>query len=209
VRALQTLDPDLSFNEKGLWDILSTHRERRWIVARLRRLYPINSLVDFPQWHLPAVIVRKLVGARRWNRLFSFAFVRNPWDLVVSAYHFELRYAAQPHFSQKEPDRAEALRRCEDFSRFVKFYPLLEPTDVMSMIADDDGRLIVDFVGRYETLADDFAKVCRHLGFSGVQLPHENRSDDRRSYRSYYTSETRKLVERYFARDIEQFGYRF
>lgn len=29
-----------------------------------------------------------LYGARRFDAMFKFAVVRNPWDRVVSAYHF-------------------------------------------------------------------------------------------------------------------------
>ena len=209
VRVLEAADPQLDLNDKGLWDILCAHPERRWLVAELRRLYPLNALVDFPQWHLPATIVRKLVGQRQWDRLFSFAFVRNPWDSVVSAYHFERWYTLQPHVAANERDRAEALHRCNDFERFVKLYPLLEPPDMTSMIADERGNVLVDFVGRFENLDADFRTICRKIGIEAQALPHENSSANRRDYRSYYTDETRALVGRYFARDVERFGYEF
>jgi hypothetical protein len=163
----------------------------------------------FPQRHLPAVIVRKLVGNDRWERLFTFAFVRNPWDLVVSAYHFERRYVTLPGLAQQEPDRAEAVRRSITFDHFVRLYPLLEPPDMTSMIADSQGKLIVDFVGRFENLGADFAEVAGRIGIPGDVLPHENRSDDRSDYRSYYSPASQEIVGRYFARDIERFGYRF
>ena len=208
-RALEAIAPDLTLNEKGLWDILSAHPQRRWILTTLRSCYPINSITAFPQWHLPAAIVRRIVGARRWNDLFTFAFVRNPWDLVVSAYHFEKRDILEPHMASSEPDRAEALRRCFDFERFVRIYPLLEPIDQTSMLVDEHDKVIVDFVGRFERLNEDFGEICARLGTPGEPLRHENRTPERAHYRSYYTTESRDIVARYFARDIGRFNYEY
>ncbi|HEY5425064.1 MAG TPA: sulfotransferase family 2 domain-containing protein [Candidatus Tumulicola sp.] len=208
-RALESIDPQLYLNEKGLWDVLCVHPDRRHLLEKIRAFYLVGSVNNFPQWHLPAVIVRDLVGRREWHGLFSFAFVRNPWDLVVSAYHFERRYLAQTHVNRVEPDRAEAIRRCATFEQFVRLYPLLEPLDMTSMIVDENDRNIVSFVGRFESLSTDFAEICRQIGASGVGLPHENRSEDRRDYRSYYSAQTRQIVARYFSRDIDRFEYEY
>ena len=113
VRALEAADPRLHLNEVGIWDILCAHPRRRSLLRRLRGFYLIGSANHYPQWHLPAVIVRELIGRREWNGLFRFAFVRNPWDLVVSAYHFEKRYVAQSHVkltSPIEPRRSGVAR---------------------------------------------------------------------------------------------------
>lgn len=209
VRALEAADPRLDFNDVGLWDILCAHPARRSLLRRLRGFYLIGSANNYPQWHLPAVVVRELIGRRAWDGLFRFAFVRNPWDLVVSAYHFEKHYVGQRHVASAEPDRAEAVRRSPDFERFVRIYPLLEPADMTSMIVDDNDRSMVDFVGRFENLESDFAAICERLGLRGTVLPHENRSQGRRAYREYYTAETRDVVARYFERDIKRFGYAF
>lgn len=209
VRALETIDPQLYLNEKGMWDVLCAHPERRTLLRTLRAFSLIGSMESFPQWHLPAVIVRKLIGHEQWDNSFTFAFIRNPWDLVVSAYHFEKQYFSQPHVVKSEPDRSEALRRCYDFDRFVRLYPLLEPPDMTSMIVDERGKKIVDYIGRFENLNADFTEICNRLGVEAAPLGHENRSQGRREYRSYYSDETREIVERYFARDLLNFGYHF
>ena len=43
-------------------------------------------------------------------------------------------------------------------------------------IADVDGTLLVDFVGRYERLGDDFEEVCRRIQLNSVNIPHRRRS---------------------------------
>jgi hypothetical protein len=97
------------------------------------------------------------------------------------------------------------------------------------MLHDRNGNLLVNFVGRFETLQADFDKVCEHLGIADSCLPHRNRSDKksrdlRRKARNYlfmngenqlqgidefYDEETRQAVAEYYRKDIETFGYEF
>ena len=74
-------------------------------------------------------------------------------------------------------------------------------------VTDAEGRVIVDFVGRFERLAEDFAHVCRTIGVE-AELPHVNPSRHA-DYRTYYSDHSRALVAEHFAEDIERFGYRF
>jgi hypothetical protein len=74
-------------------------------------------------------------------------------------------------------------------------------------VTGPDGKLIVDFIGHYERLQEDFSKVCDSLGVK-AELPRINTSSHR-DYRNYYSPETRKLVGDYFRRDCQLFGYDF
>ena len=137
---------------------------------------------------------------------FKFAFVRNPWDLQVSMYHFVLREPTAP--------RHNAVKACGTFDRFVEWvaatpdpYPRGITKLQRDMLTDKDGNLLVDFVGRYESLNEDFARVCRRLGLT-LDLPHLNRSSHS-DYRSYYNERTKAIVDECFRADIELFGYAF
>jgi hypothetical protein len=66
----------------------------------------------------------------------------------------------------------------------------------------------VDYVMRFENLADDFRTVCGTLGISPTTLPRYNRSS-REHYSKYYDEELRELVHARFAAEIERFGYIF
>ena len=77
----------------------------------------------------------------------------------------------------------------------------------LDFVTDADGNLMVDFVGRYETLADDYSIVKNRLGLAH-NLPRANASAHA-SYRDYYTAETRDIVASRFARDVRYFGYQF
>ena len=66
----------------------------------------------------------------------------------------------------------------------------------------------VDYVMRFETLADDFRRVCAALNIPAKPLPKYNCSR-REQYSRYYDDELRALIRERFALEIERFGYVF
>lgn len=75
-------------------------------------------------------------------------------------------------------------------------------------ITDNDGSILVDFVGRFENFNEDFNTVCKQIGKNNLSLPHV-KSSKRENYREYYDDLTMKIVEQWFSKDIDKFGYRF
>jgi hypothetical protein len=100
----------------------------------------------------------------------------------------------------------ELFQRSPTFDSYVRLYPL-QLADMSAFLCDENGKELVDFVGRYENMEEDFASVCRKIGID-IALPHVNRSEHAH-YRDYYTAETKAIVSRLFARDIERFHYTF
>jgi hypothetical protein len=78
---------------------------------------------------------------------------------------------------------------------------------MVDWLTDRDGRVIADFIGRHETVTEDFLTICRRLGIE-TTLPHEN-ATPHAPYREYYTGATRAIVERVYRRDLDRFGYDF
>ena len=64
------------------------------------------------------------------------------------------------------------------------------------------------FVGRFETLEEDWARLCEKLSLD-VKLPHRGKRRDPKHYREYYDEETRRMVEEVHAVDLEKYGYSF
>jgi hypothetical protein len=139
--------------------------------------------------HISAREVRAHVGENVWRSYFKFCFERDPWDKVLSQYYFD---------NQGRPD----------FDDFVRHADLWSDYDNYTC----DGRLAVDWIGRYETLRQDLDRVCRRLGipFDGW-LPRAKGQyrQDRRPPAAVYTPEQARLVGARFAREIELLSYRF
>lgn len=163
-----------------------------------------SHLVDGSR-HVDAVRVREHLGPAIWDSYFKFAFVRNPWDRLVSWY--------QMCIDVREPNAFQRYVR-EAFPTFESFVMgattgrgAKTTRNQLDYVTDPTGRLIVDFVGRYENVEADFAVVATRLALAGA-LPRVNVSRHG-DYRAYYSDATRGIVAERFARDIAAFGYRF
>lgn len=78
----------------------------------------------------------------------------------------------------------------------------------LDYLVDGEGKLLVDFVGRFENFSEDI-RVCAEKARLRLQrIPRANASSHRH-YSSYYTPELEEIVRERFARDIEYFSYNF
>jgi len=66
----------------------------------------------------------------------------------------------------------------------------------------------IHFIGRFETLQQDFNTVCDRIGIVWQELPHRNKSEHKH-YTEYYDDELREIVTERYASDIDRFGYEF
>jgi hypothetical protein len=162
--------------------------------------------VKFPR-HAKAIAAKEMLPDEIYRGLFKFVFVRNPWDLQVSSWH---------HIGREKPSVLNGITTFEQFLRH-KLDPE-RPYDFMLDISQEiqsdylidlHGNVIVDYLGRYENLEDDFRAVCEHIGLPRINLPHERRAVDRHDYRRYYDDDTAALVAEHYAADIEYLGYTF
>lgn len=177
-----------------------------WVCHRLDHLCGHRLAAKLPR-HARAICAREMLPRAIFDDLFKFAFVRNPWDLQVSSYL---------HLQRERP---AVLAACPDFGSFLRHKfdpqrPAQYHLDVTAMpqsdyVLDQHGRLLVDFVGRYEQLENDFATVCRHLGLEQRRLPHLREARQRKPYQAYYDDVSAELVEVHHQADIQRFGYRF
>jgi len=182
------------------------HDSSGFLVNRMLEQFGIHvNLMPGPhQWrrfrpHHSAATIRRHLPRRVYDQMFKFAFVRNPWDWFVSYYHFHLQ-CPQHH-------RHEHVRRLGSFAEFVRWQAARQRRSQVEFVTDRRGRLLVDFLGRYETLRDDFQTVCRQVGLD-CELPWHNRSE-RCNYRSYYDDDTAELVANLCRADVDAFGYTF
>lgn len=156
-----------------------------------------------PYDHLTAVQLRRRAGAERWASAYTFAVVRNPWDRVLSQYMF--RRGRDEVGGLGFVDWVAATLRDHRGDVYVDS-PLFWAQ--IDWLVDEDGRIIVDRVCRFERLQEGIDAVCDSAGIDRVTLPHLL-ATDHRHYTEYYDDATRRIVEEHSRRDIERFGYRF
>ncbi len=146
------------------------------------------------------------IGEEAWEKAFSFTVVRNPWDKVVSHYHYRIQ-TNQTDLKDKPIPFAEwvELAYGRQDSRYYDRPRMFMPQ--CDWVCDKQGRLLVDFVARFESLEQGFAEVCKRLKLD-AQLPHLKQSK-RGDYRQYYDEQSAQIVRDWFDKDIKQFGYSF
>jgi hypothetical protein len=141
---------------------------------------------------------------------FKFAFVRNPFDRIVSAYFYLDGGGCN---SDDEKFRRDNLTPYKgNFAAFVEDLPRLvngphfQPQ--VAWLCDDQGKLLPDFVGRYESLERDVLVITKTLALPHRQLPLMNASKHK-PYRAYYDEATKRRVAQAYGDDLELFAYRF
>jgi hypothetical protein len=77
-----------------------------------------------------------------------------------------------------------------------------------TILYDENGRLIVDYIIRFESLQQDFDEVCKMIGKPRRRLSHVNQGN-RTHYSDYFDEESRRVFRQHFDRDIELFGYEY
>jgi ligand-binding SRPBCC domain-containing protein len=162
--------------------------------------------------HTDARRYRRVFGSD-FDRYFKFTFVRNPWDRLVSTYFFLKNGGITPRAKAWSETHLSAF---DSFASFVEAWVTADNVagwrnfrPQHAYVASGDGTLVVDYVGRFERLAQDVSTVCGRLGVDATLL-HENATRGREAdYRSYYTDAMAEAVGQVYARDVELFGYRF
>ncbi len=178
-----------------------------FLCSRLSHLSGHRIATKLPR-HAKVIAAREMLPKEFFDSLFKFAFVRNPWDLQVSSFHHIRR--ERPHYLGGHQDFAGFLRWKLDPERAYQYHIDTSIELQSDYLIDLHGRVLVDFIGRYERLTEDFAEACDRIGIRPPELPHQRKATDRQSdYRSYYTEETAELVADYFRQDIELLGYDF
>ncbi|MDP1881194.1 MAG: sulfotransferase family 2 domain-containing protein [Parachlamydiaceae bacterium] len=133
---------------------------------------------------------------------FKFAFVRNPWDRVVSCYLNKVVNNSHPAFK-------ECFGKGFDYFIYFIFKQDLSFADRHIQLQSDLiplGKL--DFIGRFENFEEDFRTILNFLNISCDEIPHKN-STNHQHYSTYYNDMTRELIRQKYLKDIRTFNYRF
>ncbi|MGX9357133.1 sulfotransferase family 2 domain-containing protein [Roseobacteraceae bacterium S113] len=166
---------------------------------RLKDLKPAGRL-----WkHATLADIDGIVSAEDMAQMCIFTLVRNPWDRMVSYYHW-LRDQSFEH-------KAVATAKRLEFGAFLADAEValsIKSSPARRYVSGARGGEVPAHFVRLEHFEADFAPVAEHLGFD-VSLPRANASARRADYQSYYTREDAERVAEMAAEDIARFGYSF
>jgi hypothetical protein len=180
--------------------------------------------------HIPPFILRSMLGPAVWEDYFTFCFVRNPWDWFVSQFFWNWtpdpiskkallhspvqtvrEYWAKQEVRQelRTLDRFSEKEIHETYELLGRYRGIYEADSLFqyNYVYDPGDRRLVDFVGRFERIEDDFSRAMNRIGIE-EHLPHRNPTDHR-DFRSYYTPDTAELIGELYKKDVEEFNYEF
>lgn len=171
--------------------------------ARARRLADLRGRGRL--WkHSTLADIEGLVGPDDLAGFFILTLVRNPWDRLVSYYHW-LRGQTFDH-------PAVGLARTHGFGAFLNHRQTVASLTAWpygAYLRAADGQERPAHFARIEAIDADLAPFEAHLGFRLAPLPRVNESARPRDWRGAYSDADAALVARLCAEDIARFGYRF
>lgn len=188
-------------------------RPSLWIKLRRRLPGSLPPLSPYFSQHARAADVRRRIGADPFERLFSFAFVRNPYAHALSHYR---------HLGRFRHDRIARRVRQMDFADFLRWRldgarrphwhhveRVVFMGDQAGFVTDASGRVLVDRICHFERLAGDVAWLSAHLCLPDLRLPHLQDGGDTGATvdTAVFTPEVIALINSLYARDFEIFGY--
>lgn len=163
-----------------------------------KQLSPLAEIAAINHGHVSYRQLSDAVGAAALTTFFRFAFIRHPYDRFVSVCAFLAR--TDPTYNQSPIEWMKKALLRPQFCKRV----LVAPQH--SLLSDASGEVILDFVGRFETLQTDFDAVCDRLQLPRVALAHRN-SSAHASYQELLDSELRESLWRRYEQDFSTFNY--
>lgn len=163
--------------------------------------FPWPELAALRHGHLSLAQVRPYLGEADFDAYFKFAFVRNPFDRFVSYCAFVTRETGA---FERDP---RGVMHHFLFERPPLQHLLFQPQH--TLLVDDAGRLLADYVGRVERMQASFDEVCARIGIPAQPLEQVNRTRRAGSYRDYYDEALAAGVAALYRRDLDLFDYEF
>lgn len=149
---------------------------------------------------------------------FTFCVVRNPWDRIVSMFHYniqepEKRIAEIKNYNGIHP-KSHKLRWQLKYNQQVvaerkeiTFDEFVSSKNWFDIKLQQDYHENVDYVMRLENIQTDFKKI-QEVFNCNKPLPVKN-STKHKKYQDYYSDKTKDIVFKYFESDIKLYGYEF
>ena len=154
---------------------------------------------------------KRLLAAHRAKKdLHAFCISRNPYDRLVSAYHYLLNGGRNKHDLR---DSELFVNPYNDFKDFVinglqkASEKQLHFLPQVFWILNKQGDPEVETILRQENLQNDFNDFCNRLNIDQRKLGVTNKSDHH-AWEKYYDKETKEIAAEIYGEDFDFFNYK-
>jgi len=154
----------------------------------------------------------QIMDRKLWDKSFKFTSVRNPWNLMVSSYHWWLQNGHQFHrLRHMYVDITKMSFKDYIKSAYGNFMINECVGNIEDWILDVDKNMLLDGLVRLENFEEDFNKLIKKFNksFNGLGNLTKTNVSGHRNYQDYYDLETQTLVEKRFKFLIERCGYTY
>ena len=149
---------------------------------------------------------------KKYHEYFKFTVVRNPYDRLVSAFHFLKKGGRNP------VDKAWSDNNLKDIKDFKDFVYQLKDKKFAKKILNQQHfrpqykylvnskrKIDIDFIMKFENLSNDFEQLVKKINLQDKKLEHKNKSN-RKLWEEYYTEDNMKeIVYSLYIKDFELF----
>ena len=144
----------------------------------------------------------------RFKKLKTFAVIRNPWDRMVSLYHFQSQFKKTCETKRYGVVSGDQITEA-GFKKWLLKYGKISCGHELTKVQQIDwltlnGKIAINKIVRFENLREDL------LGATGLELGGDRKHESKHvHYSEYYDDETRDFVAKRFNHDIIEWGYGF
>jgi len=175
----------------------------------------VHHQIDFPY-------IIKNEAINTYQHYFKFAFVRNPWDRLVSCYKNKI--TDTPNLNNITYVKGVGVISLNNYgvNRFYAGMSFQEFVDIIAdtpdetsddhfksqtrIISDNHGNIIPDYIGKFENISKDFMYVLKHIRLSEYKLPNLNKSSTQKTcYQNFFNKKTEKIILKRYEQDINNF----
>ena len=172
-------------------DIFSTRDNMIQVLRRMRHKYrlgmnPNNKLA---------------VTKEQYDSYFKFTIIRNPWARAYSWYRNVMR--------DVNHHKSYNINGQIPFNEFLRLFAgkgLIRSQ--LYWLKDFKGSIPLDYIGRFESLSEDFQEICDLMHIPEIKLPHKIKGAGS-DYREFYDKESINIISEVYKEEIKMFGYYF
>lgn len=149
---------------------------------------------------------------------FKFTFVRNPWSRAASCYLEKIKNE-HPIKHARVLHNRRGLSAGMSFESFAEWLNSADGADDVAdrhwmsqhsiLALDQPGVISYDFIGRFESLEQDYQRLRELSHLALPHLSHRLKTQAPDEYRTLYTDRSIDLIAMRYARDIQLFRYNF